>query len=106
MSSTPNGHDQSSFPSTVVGGDRRSVTSSNQSDEKSSLSTLALDGNEASGTLPDQTDQKPVISALAGGNDCLAEITSLPQPPSDIPDRGLKAYLQVLGAHFLILNSW
>ena len=106
MSLTPNGHDQSSFLSTVAGENGRSVTTSYQSDEKSSLSTLALDGNGGSVTLPNQTDRKPVISALAGGNDYLAEIASLPQPPSDIPDGGLQAYLQVLGAHFLILNSW
>ena len=57
-------------------------------------------------TTLDQTGRKPFIYALAGGNDYLAETTSMPKPTSDIPDGGLKAYLQVLGAHFLVFNSW
>ena len=57
-------------------------------------------------TTLNQTGRKPFISALAGGNDYLAEITSMPKPTSDIPDGGLQAYLQVLGAHFLVFNSW
>ena len=57
-------------------------------------------------TALDQTGKKPFISALASGNDYLAETTSMPKPTSDIPDGGLQAYLQVVGAHFLVFNSW
>ena len=70
------------------------------------LSAIAPDGNGRSVTTPNQTDGKPFVCDLVGEDDYLAEITSLPQPPSNIPDGGLQAYLQVLGAHFLIFNSW
>ena len=103
---TSHGEDQVPIPSTVVGENGRSVTTLNQSDQISFLSALALDEKGRSVTTPNQTDGKPFVSALVGKDDYLADITLLPQPPSDIPDGGLQAYLQVLGAHFLIFNSW
>lgn len=103
---TINGQDHNTIPSTVVGENGRFVIALNQSDQISCLSTLAPDRNRRSVTTPNQTDGKPFISALVGENDYPAEAASLLQPPSDIPDGGLQAYLQVLGAHFLIFNSW
>ena len=103
---TINGQDHNTIPSTVVGENGRFVNTFNQSDQISLRSTLAPDGNRRSVTIPNQTDGKLFISALVGDKDYPAEAASLPQPSSDIPDRGLQAYLQVLGARFLIFNSW
>ena len=95
-----------SFLSTLVGKDGRSVATLNESDQVSFLSTLAFGENGRSVTTLNRTDRASFISTLVRVNDYPEEKTSLPQPPSDIPDGGLQAYLQVLGAHFLILNSW
>ena len=103
---TSHGEDQVPIPSTVVGENGRSVTTFNQSDQMTFLSALAPDGKGRSVATPNQTDYKPFACALVGENDNPTQITSFSQPPSDIPDRGLQAYLQVLGAHFLIFNSW
>jgi len=50
------------------------------------------------------------MSALqekAGKDDSNTPATTTPiAPGSDIPDGGLTAWLQVIGAFFLIFNSW
>ncbi len=95
-----------SFFSTLVGENGGRVNALNESDQVSFLPTLALDVNGRSVKTLNRTEEASFISTLVGENDCPEEKTSLPQPPSDILDGGLQACPQVIGAHFLILNSW
>ena len=83
-----------------------SVIIPNESDPVALPSTLALDQNGRAVTRLDQRDETLCISTLVGEDDYPVEKTILSPAPSGNPDGGLQAYLEVLGAHFLMLNSW
>lgn len=57
-------------------------------------------------TPPGRSASASDLSTPESEKQSLEQKPPAPTPPAEIPDGGLDAYLQVLGASFLFFNSW